>query len=423
MYWFWKHGCVDAIVTAPMSFSFSATLLAQMMQDVVGGRVLSVPFGFGSVDVGAQWLVGTDTNPLSPLATLYGSRRGMSAGALLRNYGGDQLAAPTAAGALPLSLSGQSSSTTATTGTTVIAPIFNQSNVLQGSNQLSVGADALSLGSLVSIPQGLAAWLNSTTTSRVLLNTPVVSIQLGDLNATVQIANGSSFSSQYVVCTIPIGVLQDNSIAFSPPLPKVTVDALSQLSSIVLNPVHLRFEEPFWDPTAELLTVGGSHGGWTDFLSMYTFTGEPLLVALPDPVASSMLESQTDEQVVAAALSALRSTYGTLVPATLSPDSYIVTRWGLNPYARGTHSVLAATGTLTDRSTLAEPVGGTLLFAGEAMHVTHPSSLHGAYWSGVAQGMRVVAAMQFPGNDSAGSNATCMADCYGSAIVPLPPST
>jgi monoamine oxidase len=213
-------------------------------------------------------------------------------------------------------------------------------------------------------------------------------------------------------------VLKDNSIAFEPPLPTVTVDAFSQLSSIVLNPVHLRFDQPFWDPAEELLSLGGSSGGWNDFLSMYTFTGEPLLVALPDPIASSALEAQTDAQVVASALSALRSKYGVLVPA--SPSSYMVTRWGLNPYARGTHSVLSATGTLADRSTLAEPVGGTLLFAGEAMHVTHPSSLQGAYWSGAAQAMRVVAAMQFPGNDSAGSNATCMADCYGSTLVPLP---
>jgi hypothetical protein len=80
------------------------------------------------------------------------------------------------------------------------------------------------------------------------------------------------------------------------------------------------------------------------------------------------------------------------------------------------HGCRAVGSTPADRATLAEPVGGSLLFAGEAVHVRSPSSLHGAYQSGVGQAGRVLAAMRFPAQD----NATCAAGCYGSADVEVP---
>lgn len=71
-----------------------------------------------------------------------------------------------------------------------------------------------------------------------------------------------------------------------------------------------------------------------------------------------------------------------------------------------------------DRATLAEPVGGSLLFAGEAAHTRQPSTVQGAFLSGVEQAGRIVAAMKFP----APGNATCTEECYGvqEVDVPLP---
>lgn len=50
----------------------------------------------------------------------------------------------------------------------------------------------------------------------------------------------------------------------------------------------------------------------------------------------------------------------------------------------------AATGTPSDRATLAEPLSGSLLFAGEATDLEAPSTLHGAYASGLRAAQRVL---------------------------------
>lgn len=385
------------------------------------------------------------------MATLYDALRATSLPAPLQLYGGDQV--PTATGgqgvantlqpssiidfALPLlpqsANSANSALNTANSyynspnndfftswSTQIRAPLFNLTNTSIGIVGSMDETNSLSLGHLSSIPNGLAAYINSSDKASVMLNTVVTSIKIEPLNGTVTIANGTRFTSQYIICTLPLGVLtQPSLVEFSPPLPQATLQALSGLSTITLNPVHLRFNDTFWDPTAEVLILNSSPTGWANFLSLYTFTGEPILVALPGPDASAAMESLSDQQTVTLALDALRSVYGDAVPS--SPVSYMITRWGLNPYARGTHSILKSWGTPGDRATLAEPVGNTLMFAGEATHPTHPSSLHGAHWSGVNQALRVIAATQFPGNGTLNTSATCLSECYGKQlVVPTP---
>jgi polyamine oxidase len=423
----------------------------------VGGRILSALFGQGSVELGAQWIVGADSNPLSELATYYNAPRADFTDSLNRGFaGGDAEDAAVAAG-----------SRSTTSGASLALKFWNQLDTLkndtsdasletsvqqvvdslankkteEGSNfakQLSsslvrqsiagaplsslsaafyneddvlTGYSEISLGNFSLIPAGMAFEINRTMVSAVRLSTPVTSISIADFNATVQIQNGNTFTAQYVVSTVPLGVLKEGSITFSPPLPNVTLSAISRLGVGTVNPVHLLFDTPFWDASAETLTISQSTaGGWVDYLSMYTFTGEAVLVALPGADASAWIEQElNDAAVVTAAMDALRQRYGSKVPS--NPTAYIVTRWGLNPYARGSHSYYAVGSKPGDRSTLAEPVGGTLLFSGEACSVAHPASMHGAYYSGRDQAARIVAAMKLPEEDG---NGVCMEQCYGS---------
>ena len=418
----------------------------------MGGRVLSAPFGRGSVELGAQWLVGAESNPVTALATRYGVPRAKFLSAMQRGYAGDDVAEAqaTAANATATPLIEQILNTTGSidsndsvdqvinsfsggggeeatssrlsltspflSQTVAGAPLDNLAAIYYNqTNNTLTGAAALSLGSLRLIPFNLAADINSTAPSTVKLNAPVTSISLDTFNATVQTRNGAKYSAQYVICTVPLGVLQEGAVQFRPALPNVTLEAIYRLGVGTVNPVHLIFNTPFWDATAETLSLSTSaQGGWVDFLSLLTFTGEAMLVALPGSVASAAIEQQTDAQVLQDVMAALRKKYGNAVPS--SPVTYMVTRWGLNPFARGTHSYYAVGSAPADRSTLAEPVGGTLLFAGEAANSVFPASLHGAYLSGQAQADRIIAAMEFPDEGSAG---VCMAQCYGATDVNL----
>merc|ERR1712113_471484 len=48
------------------------------------------------------------------------------------------------------------------------------------------------------------------------------------------------------VCTVPLGVLKNNSIVFEPPLPEDKQAAIHRLGMALLNKVAIRFDSCFW---------------------------------------------------------------------------------------------------------------------------------------------------------------------------------
>ncbi len=65
------------------------------------------------------------------------------------------------------------------------------------------------------------------------------------------------------------------------------------------------------------------------------------------------------------------------------PVGHVITRWRSDPFAFGSYSFLAKGSTPADRSVIAEPLDGTVFFAGEAVHRDFPATVHGAYLSGL----------------------------------------
>jgi len=61
-----------------------------------------------------------------------------------------------------------------------------------------------------------------------------------------------------------------------------------------------------------------------------------------------------------------------------------VSRWGEDPWSRGSWSLIGRNGTPSDRAALGTPVGARLRIAGEATHPTRAGMTHGAYEQGLA---------------------------------------
>ena len=84
------------------------------------------------------------------------------------------------------------------------------------------------------------------------------------------------------------------------------------------------------------------------------------------------------------------------LPLRPAPSNALVTRWGLDPFARGSYSYLAVGATPSDREALRSDVGSELFFAGEATSTDHPSTVHGALLEGRAAALRIDAATDGP---------------------------
>ncbi|GLY17045.1 hypothetical protein Kisp01_40600 [Kineosporia sp. NBRC 101677] len=69
------------------------------------------------------------------------------------------------------------------------------------------------------------------------------------------------------------------------------------------------------------------------------------------------------------------------------PVAYAVSRWGEDPWSRGSWSLIGRHGSPADRVQLGTPVGTRLRIAGEATHPTRSGMTHGAYEKGVEAGI------------------------------------
>ena len=73
----------------------------------------------------------------------------------------------------------------------------------------------------------------------------------------------------------------------------------------------------------------------------------------------------------------------------LSPTSAYTTKWGTGLHTKGSYSYTSPTMQPDSRDLLAQPVG-RLLFAGEATHSSHYSTVHGAMETGRREADRVL---------------------------------
>ena len=192
-----------------------------------------------------------------------------------------------------------------------------------------------------------------------------------------------------VVCTLPLGVLQlapeDGGVLFNPPLPRAKQDALSRLGYGVLNKVALFFDAPFWKHNSNFfgrVVPNPKHRGrYFLFFNLHPASGSPVLLALAAGAAAAELEELDDDAVTEQAVAALRSMFGEkVVPPPLRT---IVTRWGSDKFARGSYSYVHVGASGKDYTTLGEPIGERLHFAGEHTIQEHPATVVGAYLSGL----------------------------------------
>lgn len=64
----------------------------------------------------------------------------------------------------------------------------------------------------------------------------------------IECQDGTSYSTKYLICTLPLGVLKDNhQTLFVPPLPQYQQDAIDAIGYGTINKIFLHFDEKWWD--------------------------------------------------------------------------------------------------------------------------------------------------------------------------------
>lgn len=203
----------------------------------------------------------------------------------------------------------------------------------------------------------------------------------------VQTSQGN-FTGDYVIVTVPIGVLKAGDIVFQPALTEYKQQVIQRFGMGVLDKLYLQFPEIFWDKDADVIGVSNDKkGGFAVWINMAKITGKPILMAFSSGSFAKAMEQKTDEEIIQLALQRLSVAYGDMIP---EPTSYARTRWFNDPYSKGSYSYFSLENELGDRKLLAQPIDNKILFAGEATAEFGFAQVPGAYITGVREAERIM---------------------------------
>ena len=197
----------------------------------------------------------------------------------------------------------------------------------------------------------------------------------------VKVVTGKAvFSADYAVITLPLGVLKNGSVTFSPGLPQRKLASLQKLKMGVLNKLFLRFPKSFWPADRDWLEYMDEQSPrWAVWFNSFKYTNAPILVGFDIGAEGPSLEYLPDQEIVASAMNVLHRIFGSTIPA---PAAWRTTQWASDPFSFGSYSHTPPGASGLDYDVLAQPVGGRLFFAGEATHRLHYGTVHGAFLSG-----------------------------------------
>jgi monoamine oxidase len=389
-------------------------------RDRIGGRVYTQFDGTLPVDLGASWIHGIEGNPIWELAqthslatrptdydslSLYRGRQLLSAAEIeAEAEAADQLALALAAAAPManstvtmaqgfedfLAQAAVSASTeqflrwwldTETTLEIGLEP-HAASLAAWGEDLILPGADHLFTSGYSQVPIALSPGLE------IRLNTAVSAIEYDDNGVRVkpQGVLSPAFTASAALVTVPLGVLQQGTIRFDPALPAAKQQAITSLKMGLLNKVILRFERVFW-PDTEILGYLQSSPGWQYMINLNAYGLGPRLMALAGGGFARSLEALSDQELTASLMTLLRQAHGDAIAA---PVGLHRSAWQSDVFTAGAYSAVPVGVDPAVREDLAEPVGDSLFFAGEAAASDYPSTVHGAYLSGLAAAEQIM---------------------------------
>ncbi|XP_032436131.1 lysine-specific histone demethylase 1B isoform X1 [Xiphophorus hellerii] len=227
-------------------------------------------------------------------------------------------------------------------------------------------------------------------------NCPVQAIDYSADAVKVTSSNGSQWTAQKVLVTVPLTLLQKNAIRFNPPLPERKLKAIHSLGAGIIEKIALQFPNRFWDSKIQGADYFGhippcpeKRGMFSVFYDLDPQGKQAVLMSIMSGDAVSAVGDLEDSEVVDECLKVLRELFTEQeVP---DPLNYFVTRWSKDVWSQMSYSFVKTGGSGEAYDILAEDVQGKVFFAGEATNRHFPQTVTGAYLSGVREASKMAA--------------------------------
>ena len=258
----------------------------------------------------------------------------------------------------------------------------NLSSLLYNEGEEFSGVEHIAVNGYDTIANYLANGLN------IQLNQRVSKIDYS--NATIKVThNGVVSEADYVIVTVPLGVLKANSIQFLPTLPTAKQNAIQKIGMSCVNKFLLTWDTAFWDDVQYISYTPEIRDKFNYFVNVKKFhPNVNALMTFAYADYARQTETMTDAQVIDEIMAHLRDIYGSSIP---NPTNMVRTKWQGNENSFGAYSYTAIGTEMQHFDDLAEEVNDKLFFAGEHTEADYFSTVHGAYLSGLREADKIIA--------------------------------
>ncbi|KAG7362752.1 polyamine oxidase [Nitzschia inconspicua] len=292
-----------------------------------------------------------------------------------------------------------------------LSQLSAEHNMKVGANDMDLGQDEV----FVEDPRGFRSIfedvihdLETSKTTTIQLGTEVQSIQYAPKDTKVlarDLKTGCvvEYSADIVVSTVSLGVLQNGSIRFNPPLPKWKVDALNEVGMFNFGKVFAKFRTRLWPEDKDYLLLVSKQPGYYPLWMRYQHCEDPILMCYLGGANARRVESLSEEEIQDEIEELFGKAFGH--SNDCRPIKVTVTDWSKNPRFNGSYSYFpkgafasvcksdytsALSGTVGE---IARPVPSspkTLYFAGEAFDDKYNGWVQGGYLSGERVGRTIL---------------------------------
>ena len=389
---------------------FNVTVIES--QDKVGGRLRTNRSLGLAFDEGASWIHGIDGNPITSLAQQAGmqtfetkddSRKSYDLGGIVRSST-DYDNAEDELYVILDSMMNQGSATESfqnvfnnlypskandrlwkfllsTYVTFDCGDLDKLSSLLYNEGEEFDGAETIATNGYDTIANFLAGGLE------IKLNQRVSSIDYsGDK---INVSHGGNISeADYVIVTVPLGVLKANAIQFIPALPTVKQNAIQKLGMNCVNKFLLTWDTAFWDDVQYISYTPELKDKFNYFVNVKKF--HPTVNALMTFAYADyarQTEAMSDAQIIDEIMVHLKDIYGNGIPY---PTHMLRTKWQSNENSFGSYAYTAMDTEMRHFEDIAEEVNDKLFFGGEHTEVDYFSTVHGAYLSGLREAAKII---------------------------------
>lgn len=214
---------------------------------------------------------------------------------------------------------------------------------------------------------------------KITYNSPINSIEYSGDKVVVTTVNGQVREADKVILTVPLTILKNDFITFSPELPSDKKTALSQVDMPDGIKVFIEFSEKFY---ADIMGfgslqefLGSTNGDRIYYDAAFRKEADKHVLGLfsVGEVSSQYATIDSDDDLITKILAELDEVYDGKASQTYI--KHIVQNWSKEPFIQGSYSNYDS---YDMQETLSAPIDNKIYFAGEAYHPQASSTVHGA---------------------------------------------